>query len=103
MILATAMATVAVGYLAVARMKPVYQATAELLVRAAPAQVSSVDAANPLSDLLAMAQPESIDTQMEVLRSQPFLDEVFRAGAVSEISGGVGVQVGNIKAHVETQ
>ena len=60
-------------------MTPIYQAESKLLVRATTPQVSAVNTENPLVDLLAMAQPESVDTQVEVLRSQPFIDEVLKA------------------------
>jgi polysaccharide biosynthesis transport protein len=78
----TVVAVLVVGCVATALMTPIYQAQAKLLVRAAAPQISAMNTENPLVDLLAMAQPESVDTQIEVLRSDPFLDEVFHlAGA----------------------
>src|SRR5947209_1761729 len=78
-IIYTVVAVLVVGCVATALMIPIYQAESKLLVRATAPQVSAVNTENPLVDLLAMAQPESVDTQIEVLRSQPFIDEVLAA------------------------
>src|SRR5205807_6897761 len=43
----------------------------------------------PLADLLAMTEPETVDTQIEILRSQPFLEAAFRA-AGCPLAGVVG-------------
>ena len=60
------------------------KAKAQLLVRATAPQINAMNTENPLADLLAMAQPESVDTQIEVLRSQPFIDEVLRAAGEAD-------------------
>jgi polysaccharide biosynthesis transport protein len=84
-ILYTAVAILVLGCVATALMTPIYQAEAKLLVRASSPEINTMDTENPLVDLLAMAQPESVDTQMEVLQSGPFLEEVFKAcGAPSD-------------------
>jgi polysaccharide biosynthesis transport protein len=78
-IIYTTVAVLVVGCVATALMTPIYEAQAKLLVRATAPQISAMNTENPLVDLLAMAQPESVDTQIQVLQSQPFLDEVFAA------------------------
>jgi capsular exopolysaccharide synthesis family protein len=78
-IINTAIAVFILGCIATALMTPIYQAQSKLLVRAAAPQLSVVNTENPFVDLLAMAQPESVDTQIEVLRSGPFIDEVLKA------------------------
>jgi polysaccharide biosynthesis transport protein len=77
-IINTAVAVFMVGCVATALMTPIYQAEAKLLVRATAPQVSTVNTENPLVDLLSMAQPESVYTQIEVLRSQPFIAGVLK-------------------------
>src|SRR5688500_8104969 len=66
-------ATLAVGLLTTALSKPIYQAEAKLLVRPGSSNVSLVDATNPISTLLAYAQPDTVGTQLEVLDSEQFL------------------------------
>src|SRR5437899_2116476 len=75
----TSVAVLVVGMVATALMTPIYEAEAKLLVLATAPQINAMNTENPLVDLLAMAQPESVDTQIEVLRSQPFVDEVLHA------------------------
>jgi len=51
-----------------------------------------VDTDNPLVDLLALAQPETVDTQIEVLQSGPFLERVLNkatAGAPKDAKAPV--------------
>jgi capsular exopolysaccharide synthesis family protein len=96
-ILYTVVAVVVAGAVATALMTPIYQAQAKLLVRASAPQVSAVNTENPLVDLLAMAQPESIDTQIEVLESQPFLKEVYAAAHVPEGKRRPRIRVNNVK------
>ncbi len=58
--------------------KPVYHATAKLLVDGPSMNLNTVDTANPLSQLLALSQTQTVDTQVEVLQTQPLLDQVVR-------------------------
>src|SRR6266446_135262 len=64
----------AVGMVIAAMGKPVYVTSAKLLVAAANSSVSILDSNNPIATLLAAAQPDSIDTQLQVLQSGPFMD-----------------------------
>src|SRR5438128_608515 len=65
----------AVGIVATALSKRVYQTHARLLVTAGNSSVSIVDSNNPIATMLAAAQPDSVDTQLLVLQSEPFLDD----------------------------
>jgi polysaccharide biosynthesis transport protein len=96
-ILYTAVAVFVVGCVATALMTPIYQAEAKLLVRATAPQISAMNTENPLVDLLAMAQPESVDTQIEVLRSQPFLEEVITEARVPRDQREPEVRVAGVK------
>jgi succinoglycan biosynthesis transport protein ExoP len=78
-ILGTVALILAAGGVATVLMTPIYEARAKLLVRATAPQVSALSTENPLVDLLAMTQPESVETQVELLRSQPLLDEALAA------------------------
>jgi polysaccharide biosynthesis transport protein len=93
----TIVAVLVLGCVATALMTPIYQAQAKLLVRATAPQISAMNTENPLVDLLAMAQPESVDTQMEVLRSDPFLDEVFRVSGAPHGKGEPHVRVTGLR------
>jgi succinoglycan biosynthesis transport protein ExoP len=76
-ILLTILSALAVGWAVTGFISPTYEAEAKLLVRAAAPGISTINTENPLVDLLAMAQPETLETQLEILRSRPFRREVF--------------------------
>src|SRR5260370_34159773 len=59
----------AVGMVIAAMGKPVYVTSAKLLVAAANSSVSILDSNNPSAPLPPPAQPEHIDTQLQVLPS----------------------------------
>src|SRR5207249_3215551 len=79
----------AVGALATAITTPIFRSEAKLLVRAtAPyGYLNTVDSQNPLVDLLALTQPESVETQIELLQSGPFIDRVLRQAGVTPLTG----------------
>jgi polysaccharide biosynthesis transport protein len=78
-------AALAVGVIAAVRAsKPVYQAHAKILVSAASASVSVVDANNPIGGMLAAAQPDSVSTQLQVLESAPFQAEAWREAGIQK-------------------
>ncbi len=58
--------------------RPIYQAEARLLVDAPSTNLNSVDGSNPISGLLQITQPQSVNTQLEVLQSPALLSEVSR-------------------------
>jgi capsular exopolysaccharide synthesis family protein len=57
-------------------MRPVYQASAKLLVEGQSLRMNTVDTSNPLASLLALTEPQAVETQVEVLQAQPLLDQV---------------------------
>lgn len=65
-----------VGILATELTKPVYQATAKLLVEGPSLRMDTVDTANPLSALFALGQEQTVETQVEVLQARPLLDKL---------------------------
>ncbi len=58
--------------------KNVYQSSAKLLVEGPAYNLNTVDSANPLSSLFQISQQQTVDTQVEVLQSQPLLDQVVK-------------------------
>ncbi len=68
--------------------KPVYQASARLLVQSGSASVNLVDASNPIATMLQAAQPDTIATQLQVMQSGPFMEKA-REAAGSKPKPGV--------------
>jgi succinoglycan biosynthesis transport protein ExoP len=93
----TTLTALAIGYAATAMMTPIYEASARLLVRATGNQISTMNTDNPLVNLLAMAQPEPLDTQIELLQSGPFLGKVFAAANLPPARRAASVRVGSVK------
>ena len=58
--------------------KNVFQSSAKLLVEGPALNLNTVDSANPLSSLFQISQQQTVDTQVEVLQSQPLLDQVIK-------------------------
>ena len=56
--------------------KPVYQATARLLVEPSSMNLNTVDTSNPLSQILALGQPQTVSTQVEMLQSHRLLSKL---------------------------
>jgi succinoglycan biosynthesis transport protein ExoP len=75
-----------VGMVVTLMMQPVYQSSAKLLVEAPSLRMSTVDASNPLTPLLALPQPQAVETQVEVLQSQPLLDKVRQETGFTSLS-----------------
>jgi capsular exopolysaccharide synthesis family protein len=71
-----------IGVLATALTTPIYRASGKLLVRETAPSLNTVDTQNPLVDLLALAQPEGVETQIEVLQSAPFVERVMQKAGV---------------------
>ena len=67
-----------VGIIITMLTKPVYRASAKLLVDGPSYNLNTVDTTNPLSDLLAIGQQQTVETQVEVLQTQGLLDQVVR-------------------------
>jgi uncharacterized protein involved in exopolysaccharide biosynthesis len=63
--------------------KPVYQAKSQLLVEPVSTNLNSVDASNPISELLQLTQPQAVDTQVQVLQSPSLIRKVAKINNVS--------------------
>src|SRR5205807_2491737 len=72
--LQTFVVVLAVGILTTLLSRPVYEASAKLLVVASSPQVQMITQDNPFSQILGQTQPDSVATQIEVLQSAPFLE-----------------------------
>jgi polysaccharide biosynthesis transport protein len=96
-ILLTTLAALAVGYAVTALTTPIYQAQAKLLVRAGEFPQRALSGDSSPVDLLATTPPESLDTQIELLRSRPFLQDVFAASQVLGAGQPVSVGITNMK------
>jgi succinoglycan biosynthesis transport protein ExoP len=75
-ILQTFVVILVVGVVITLLTKPVYEASAQMLVDPPALSVNSVDASNPLSSLFTVGQQQSLDTQIQVLQAGPLMDQV---------------------------
>ena len=69
--------------------KPVYHAEAKLLVDGPSYNMNTIDNDNPLSQLLAVGDEQTVETQVEVLQTQPLLDQVTRQVGPAALSVAV--------------
>src|SRR5205823_9762350 len=69
---------VAIGVVTTAMTTPIYRASGKLYVESAVSQINTVNSENPLAGLLALSQPDSVQTQVQLLQSGPFIEEVFQ-------------------------
>jgi len=84
--LQTFVVVVAVGFIVTLMSKPVYEASAKLLVISGMPGLNIMNTENPLSAILQQAQPDSVATQVEVLQSQPFMAEARKlAGGSADV------------------
>ncbi len=58
--------------------RPVYRASARLLIENPTASYNAIDTSNPLSGILALSQPQSIKTQVEVLQNPDLQAQVTK-------------------------
>lgn len=76
----TVLAALAVSLLAGAAVtaltRPTYQATAQVLVEGPRTDISTVDVASPLSDVLNIGQEPSLDTHVKLLQSEQLQERV---------------------------
>src|SRR5262245_11606517 len=72
----------AVGIVATALSKRVYQTHAKLLVPTITSSVNVVDSSNPVAAMLAAAQPDSVNTQLQLLQTAPFIEEAERKAGI---------------------
>src|SRR5262249_7605844 len=82
-ILQTFAVVTAIGLITTMMATPIYRATAKLKVEAAPLTITTQNAENPLASILNQAPPDSVETQMQMLQIDPFIQRVFdQAGVV---------------------
>ena len=81
------LAALVVGIVSVSQSKPVYRTSAKLLVPASSYSLSVIDSNNPIGAMLAAAQPDSVDTQLQVLQSAPFLEDAERRAKIAPRPG----------------
>ncbi len=74
-ILAFSIVALILAVIIAVKTKPVYQATATLLVDAS-ATTNTIDAADPIASLMAPSSPQTVETQVKMLQATPLLSEV---------------------------
>src|SRR5438270_3642414 len=77
----------AIGLITTMMTTPIYRATAKLKVDASPLTISTQNTDNPLSSILSQAQPDSVETQMQLLQVEPFIERVLKAAGVTTRAG----------------
>src|SRR5947207_15727508 len=81
--LQTFVVVVAVGFIVTALSRPIYEASAKMLVVASGPTLTFSNSDNPLTNILVQSQPDSVPTQVEQLQSEPEL-RYARKRAVSD-------------------
>jgi len=77
----------AIGLITTMMTTPIYRAIAKLKVDASPLTISTQSTDNPLSSILSQAQPDSVETQMQMLQVEPFIQRVMKAAGVTPRPG----------------
>src|SRR5712691_12783282 len=72
----------AIGLITTMMATPIYRATAKLKVEAAPLTITTQNTENPLASILSQAQPDSVETQMQMLQVEPFIQRVLDEAGV---------------------
>jgi polysaccharide biosynthesis transport protein len=83
----------AIGLITTMMATPIYRATAKLKVEASPLTISTQNTENPLSSILAQAQPDSVETQIQMLQTEPFIQRVFRKAGVVMAPGRTAPEI----------
>src|SRR5437660_5620300 len=90
----TFIVVLAVGIVTTILAKPVYKASAKLIVTASQPSMTMLTGENPLAGLMAGIQPDSVATQVEELQSGDFLGRATKmAGGNANIDQSVRVAV----------
>jgi capsular exopolysaccharide synthesis family protein len=76
-----------VGVLMAPVSKPLYRAQAKLVIPATSSWLNVVNTNNPIESMLAAVQPDSLETQMQILQSAPFLTEAEQRAHIVPIPG----------------
>lgn len=77
----------AAGLAVTAMNTPVYRTQARFLVPAPSYMLSIYDSNNPIAPILQQNQPDSLETQLQVLQSEPFIAEARRAAGIKDRPG----------------
>src|SRR4051794_40427611 len=93
----TFIVVLAVGIVTTLLAKPVYEASAKLLVTAAQPSMTMVANENPLAQLMVGTQPDSVATQVEELQTGRFLGEATQAAAAGKTPPEHSVRVAVIE------
>lgn len=75
-----------VGLVLTSLSKPLYQASAKLLVEGPSLNVNTVDNGNPMSSILTLNQQQTVATDVEVLQAQPLLARVAQTVSPATLS-----------------
>jgi len=76
-----------VGIATTASHTPSYRTQAKFLVPTPTYSLSITDSNNPISSILQVNQPDTVETQLEVLNSEPFISEVMAATGIKSRPG----------------
>jgi capsular exopolysaccharide synthesis family protein len=82
-IIQTFVVVTAIGLITTMMTTPIYRATAKLKVDATPITISTQNTDNPLTSILSQAQPDSVETQMQMLQVEPFIERVLKTAGVT--------------------
>src|SRR5438270_8631794 len=93
--LQTFVVVVAVGFIVTALSRPIYEASAKMLVVASGTQLSISNAENPLAAILVQTQPDSVPTQVEELQSDPELKPARSRALNAAHAAGVNIPRGS--------
>lgn len=72
----------AIGLITTMMTTPIYRATAKLKVEATPLTLTTQNSENPVAALLAQGQPDSVETQIQMLQTEPFIGRVLKSAGV---------------------
>lgn len=75
-----------VGVVITLMTRPVYQASAKLLVEGPSLNLNTVDDSSPLAKILTLNQPQTVATDVEVLQAQPLLQKVAKTVGPATLS-----------------
>jgi len=98
-ILQTLAVIVAIGVVTTAMTTPIYRADGKLYVEMAVNQINTINSENPLAGLLALSQPDNVQTQVQLLQSEPFIEDVYHANNIPHEFRGItpSIQVAPIE------
>jgi capsular exopolysaccharide synthesis family protein len=98
-ILQTLAVIVAIGVVTTAMTTPIYRANGKLYVEMAVSQINTINSENPLAGLLALSQPDNVQTQIQLLQSEPFVEDVYKEHHIPHEIRGItpSIQVAQVE------